>query len=1001
MRVRLALFGPVRAWLDTAEANLGTAHRRTLLAVLALRANQVVSRAELIDSIWGETAPTSAHGSIYTYVSSLRAALEPDRGSRAAAQILVSSDSGYLLRLPSDAIDVVRFEQLREHAKSLTLSGNLTGALAALDEALSLSAEEPLQDLPGPFAAAQRERLGELRLDVIERRAELLLDLGRHEEVADELSGVSLAHPRRESLQRLFLIALYRNGQRDHALRTFERLREVAIEQLGTEPGAELTACYELIRSGDLMLEVAPRTEPPGSVMTASKLRRAAKFVGRAAELALVKDGIEALAYGRGATLWFDGAPGTGKTALLAETLSALPPGVQLATGAADELGTDWPLHVLLDCLGLYRLPGNDSELAASVSSPADRLLEEVERRCSQGPLVLAADDLQWADPASVDVWNMLSAATERLPLLLIGCSRPLEPAAQRTRRDELLAAGTLCRTLEPLTQQEVTALIDGRHSALQRISWAAAGHPGYLCALVEHTTEALDISVAAAHAIVQQLDFLPAPVILALRWAALLGDSLDQDELAAAVGQPREETRTVLEQLYTAGVLAQCGDRVTFRQPIVRLALHAVTPQAIRVALRRQLAQVLDAAGVAPERVASQLSAEPVPIDAWVCDWLLREVKTLAPRLPLTAMKLISRVRDSALLTGAQREQLSITMTRLATWLGHDATTEARRLAARTTDTEVAAEMRWLLTYSNFRRGELSKAVAASHHALSDTGVGESWRRLYAALLSRISGKPGQPASGGLPQIIPMQRMSQRERITEAYRLGRWDRPPAELTAALRDGPTLAGYALGHRRSIQQLSGASALIAAHRDRPSDANTHLLAAITSDRQEDSIGANDFEIAASAMLAERRGEPKRALAMLTVMLGARDGTLCHWMPTLTRLALGAGEFMVAWQATEFCARSSGCETSGLHCQALLHTEPIMALEAAARYHRSGYKLGHAQAMEDAASLFASRRMRDEAAGALHRALAEYQRLGAAWDIRRAERRARALIGPAPS
>src|SRR6266496_4789058 len=102
---RLQLLGAVKAWQDERELDLGSAHRRTVLATLAMTPNRAVSREELIDAVWGDAPPASAQGSIYTYISGLRRALEPGRPKGAGPQLLASVGSGYSLRVDADAVD--------------------------------------------------------------------------------------------------------------------------------------------------------------------------------------------------------------------------------------------------------------------------------------------------------------------------------------------------------------------------------------------------------------------------------------------------------------------------------------------------------------------------------------------------------------------------------------------------------------------------------------------------------------------------------------------------------------------------------------------------------------------------------------------------------------------------------------------------------------------------------------------------------------------------------
>src|ERR1044072_8337666 len=77
--LRVGVLGPLRAWRGGAEIGLGPARQRAVFAVPAVNAGRAVPRAELIAGVWGDSAPASVEGSVHTYVSGLRRALEPDR----------------------------------------------------------------------------------------------------------------------------------------------------------------------------------------------------------------------------------------------------------------------------------------------------------------------------------------------------------------------------------------------------------------------------------------------------------------------------------------------------------------------------------------------------------------------------------------------------------------------------------------------------------------------------------------------------------------------------------------------------------------------------------------------------------------------------------------------------------------------------------------------------------------------------------------------------------
>src|SRR6185312_1610546 len=73
-RLRVSILGPVRAWHGHRELPLGPARQRAVFAVLAA-AGRTVGREELIDAVWEATPPSTAGGSIYTYISGLRRSL--------------------------------------------------------------------------------------------------------------------------------------------------------------------------------------------------------------------------------------------------------------------------------------------------------------------------------------------------------------------------------------------------------------------------------------------------------------------------------------------------------------------------------------------------------------------------------------------------------------------------------------------------------------------------------------------------------------------------------------------------------------------------------------------------------------------------------------------------------------------------------------------------------------------------------------------------------------
>ncbi len=334
-RLAVRLLGPPRALLGGRELALGPPLQRALFAVLAFRANQVVYGSELIDAVWGEQLPGRPRGGVHTYIAGLRRELEPDRAHRAPSRILESHGSGYRLNLGADGIDVLEFERLRDRARRDWKAGQLDAAERSLGAALALFSGVVLGGVPGPFAQAQRDRLAEERLAVLEDRAEVRIARGRHAETTAELRALTHAHPLRERPWALLMLALYREGRQADALAAFDQARAVTVEELGLDPGPLLTELRQRIVVGDPAL--SPATAAAAAATTTARRlcnlpRDVGHFTGRERELravtALADRGADAVV-----VCAIDGMAGIGKTALavhLGQQLAERYPDAQL-----------------------------------------------------------------------------------------------------------------------------------------------------------------------------------------------------------------------------------------------------------------------------------------------------------------------------------------------------------------------------------------------------------------------------------------------------------------------------------------------------------------------------------------------------------------------------------------------------------------------------------------------------------------------------------------------
>ncbi|NUT39512.1 MAG: hypothetical protein HOV86_05940 [Thermoactinospora sp.] len=212
-----------------------------LLATLLCEANIRVGHHRLVEALWGARPPDSAASSMRIYVSQVRQALRDD--SR-----IVAERGGYRIRIDPGELDSHEFEELVRQAASAdtATAGRLLG------RALRLWRGPAFADLEhhGSLSAAA-VRLEELRVSATEQWVAAELGQGRHREVLTELQTLVRAHPLRERLCGLLMLALYRSGRQAEALEAYARTGALLAEELGVDPGAELRRVYEGLLRGD------------------------------------------------------------------------------------------------------------------------------------------------------------------------------------------------------------------------------------------------------------------------------------------------------------------------------------------------------------------------------------------------------------------------------------------------------------------------------------------------------------------------------------------------------------------------------------------------------------------------------------------------------------------------------------------------------------------------------------------------------------------------------
>jgi len=754
----LRLLGPVRAWRDGAELTLGSARRTAVFSVLALHANHAISLEQLVAEVWGEGAPASAAGNVYTYVSALRQVLEPARDRWSAGQMLASGGGSYCLHIREQDVDVFRFEALREESRRHRAGGDRAAEHATLEAALQLWHGEALAGVPGPFAETQRTRLAELRLATVERHAALLVELGRHDEAIATLQRLVTEHPLQESLHATLMSALHASGRPVEALSVHDRLRDALIEEIGTEPGAALRAVRNQI-----LADMGPARTAPAAPADPAPL------IGRDEEVGLLHRAAADVTAGRGASIRFEGAPGIGKSALLhAAFPGATAAGCRTGWGVGDELAQRMPLGVLVECIESANLGDTSRGLVRQLLDLAARALDSsgvdvvgdavalIREAVSQAPLILIADGLQWADAASLRVWAALYPLTRELPLLLIAAARPGSEETAGLGADSVImlpalsrsAATALIRAVAPQQRDPET---------VRRVLTDAGGNPYYLRQLAMSWASDANGERSAppselVTAVVAHLAGLPEETRQVLRTAAFLGDPCTIADVATVLGSRPDELHHFVAAAQAAGMLVESGPRLVFRHPIMAWALHEGTPTALRVMLHRSFAQRIIGAGGTPQRVVAQLLAGPVPLDDSMSQWLVEHMEELAESAPQAALAALQRAWVQHTLGGKARMMLTPWLARLLFRQGHSAVAEAGWVAARTTDLQLEAEMLWIAACSHERCGEPAAAANIARAVLSERRMPAPWLDRFRGMVTLL--RPELPGAATVPYL-------------------------------------------------------------------------------------------------------------------------------------------------------------------------------------------------------------------------------------------------------
>ncbi len=440
---------------------IGRPRARALLAVLALRSGRSVSRAELVQAVWGDKPPRTAVGNVQTYISGIRKVLSSDSSDSP----LRTTNDGYLLAIPPSNVDVLQVEALVRGASTAFRDGKPDTCATMLAAAIELWRGNPLAGASGPFAESERLRLTGLLLSAQRMRVKGLLASNRFADAVLEAGDLVMANPLDEDLAAMLSRGLFHCGRVEEALAELNGIRNRLRQELGIKPGKSIDELYQSILSGNSRSTQPPsnRTAPAYTqlarpVRPAQLPHRPWGFVGRPAELEELRN---AMLPGKDPVL-VTGLPGTGKSALALESAHSLRREItggqlylsvrELRNGGHEPSPSDL-LDYFLHTLGL-----REEQIPDGIEGKAERL----SRKISQSRLLVVIDDVDDAE----QVRPLLSAVTGHSVLITSRLRMTALPAVETITLGALTEAEAVEMLLPDDEAPETSALRDARKLA-------------------------------------------------------------------------------------------------------------------------------------------------------------------------------------------------------------------------------------------------------------------------------------------------------------------------------------------------------------------------------------------------------------------------------------------------------------------------------------------------------------------------------------------------------
>jgi DNA-binding SARP family transcriptional activator len=701
--IRFSVLGPVRVWRSETELDVGPRQQHLILALLAVRAGRPVAMTELVELLWGDEPPASAVNIVHRYVGLLRRLLEPGLPTRSSGHWILRDGNGYRVVVDSSSLDLLAARRFAADARRTADRGDSAGAVRMFAQALDLwkggcgAGLGPAAQMHPAFVAVDREASATAR-----DAADTALHSGQAALILPALRQATDRDPLDEALQARLLLCLAADGKQAEALHTYDVVRRRLTEELGVDPGRELTAAHlDVLRQhigsegpngrtvpadqpwstpeqpsagGDTRGGLGPLQQ--ASLVTPAQLPQDLPlFAGRHEELKSLDESLISASEGSQTTLTvaIDGMPGVGKSALAvrwAHRAKEHFPDGQLFLNLRGFDARDQPmrqaeaLRTLLSGLGVphHQIPGDFDAKAGLYRSllAGRRVLVVLDN----------ARDARQAEPLLPGTPGSAAVITSRTRLtgLAVQGARILTvglPLIDDARENMLARVGARRAAAEPAALDAIIDQCARLPLAMAVVGARAASHPEFSLASIatelRDTQDTLESFAADdAHSDIRTIFFwsyrlLTPPAGRLFRLLSLPhGQYISLPAAASLAGVPSPTARALLGELTRSRMLVeQLPGHYVFHDLIQAYALELLasidSEDEQSNALTRLIAHYQHTAQVAQRWLDPSVdSAEPSPLLDGVTPEVIGDYETAIRTLAAVSSAVAAQVRRS-----------------------------------------------------------------------------------------------------------------------------------------------------------------------------------------------------------------------------------------------------------------------------------------------------------------------------------------------------------------